>query len=110
MPAQYDGFKVLYGKIGEYISVARRAGDDWFIGSLTNRDARSITIDFSFLPKGKNYEATVYKDTEETHFLNNKESYKIEKQNVNSIKTVTIIMAAGGGNVIYLKDITNTKN
>ena len=110
MPAQFDDFKVLDGKIGEYISVARRADDNWFIGSLTNREARTITINLSFLPKEKNYEATVYKDTEETHFLNNKESYKIEKHSVSSENKITIKMAAGGGNAIYLKDITNTRN
>ena len=109
MPPQFDGFKILDGKIGKYIIVARRTGDDWFIGSLTNRDARSITIDLSFLPKGKNYEAILYEDTEETHFLNDKESYKIEKQNLNSEKKVTIKMAAGGGNAIYLKRSVNSK-
>lgn len=74
MPAQFNGFKVIDGEIDEFISVARKAGDDWFIGSLTNRKARTITIDLSFLPKDKKYETTLYEDVEDSYFLNNKES------------------------------------
>lgn len=107
MPAQFNGFKVIDGVIGEYISVARRAGDDWFIGSLTNRDPRTIAIDFSFLPKNNTYEATFYEDADDTHFLNNKESYSIRKHLVNSETRLSIKMAAGGGNSIYLKKINN---
>lgn len=103
MPAQFNGFKVLDGEIDEYISVARRAGDDWFVGSLTNREARTITIDLNFLPKDKKYEATLYEDAEDSHYLNNKESYKIRKQLVHSNTKLTIKMGAGGGNAIYIK-------
>ncbi|MEA3476764.1 MAG: glycoside hydrolase family 97 catalytic domain-containing protein [Bacteroidota bacterium] len=109
MPAQFESFKVIDGKIGEYISVARRSGNDWFIGSLTNRETRSITIDLSFLPEGKSYEAIIYGDAEDSHFLNNKESYKIEKRNLNFDNRVTIKMADGGGNAIYLKDVSSKK-
>ncbi|MCD6347134.1 MAG: glycoside hydrolase family 97 catalytic domain-containing protein, partial [Bacteroidales bacterium] len=102
MPAQFDCFKVLDGQIGEYITVARGAGDNWFIGSLTNREARNINIDFSFLPDGESYQATFYEDAEATHFLKNKEAYQIRKQIVNSNTRLTIRMAPGGGHAIYL--------
>ncbi|MCF6223308.1 MAG: glycoside hydrolase family 97 protein [Flavobacteriaceae bacterium] len=107
MPVQFDSLLVLDGKIGEYISVARRSEDDWFIGSLTNRNAREITIDFSFLPKDKEYEATIYMDADKTHYLNNKESYKIRKKHLNSNTKLLIKMAPGGGNAIYLKETNN---
>ena len=105
MPAQFEGFQVLDGKIGEFISVARKAGKDWFVGSLTNRDERTIEIDFNFLPKGQNYKATFYEDTNDTHFLNNKESYRIKELELNSDSKIKIRMAPGGGNAIYLKKI-----
>lgn len=110
MPAQFDGFKVIDGVIDEYISVARKANDDWFIGSLTNREPRTITIDLGFLPKYNKYEATFYEDAEDSHFLDNKESYSIRKQLVDSDTRLFVKMAAGGGNNIYLKDITGLKN
>ncbi len=103
MPAQFDGFKVLDAEIDEFVSIARKSGEDWFIGSLTNREARTIKIDFSFLPEGNKYEATFYEDTEDTHFLDKREAYKIRKQSVDSNSVVEITMAPGGGNAIYIR-------
>ncbi len=105
MPTQFDSFNVLEGKIGEYISVARQAGDDWFVGSLTNRDSRELTIRLDFLPKGQNYRATFYEDTDKTHFLENKESYQIREIEVDSDSTLKVKLAPGGGNAIYLEKI-----
>ena len=51
----------LDGKVGEYVAVARRKADTWFVGVMTNWDARTLTLDFSFLPSG-NYTATIFKD------------------------------------------------
>ncbi|WP_347840597.1 glycoside hydrolase family 97 catalytic domain-containing protein [uncultured Draconibacterium sp.] len=103
MPAQFDGLKVLDAQLDEYVCIARKAGDDWFIGSLTNREKRTITIDLSFLPEEASYEATLYEDAEDSHFLNNKESYKIRKQQVDSTTKLTITMSEGGGHAIFLK-------
>ena len=109
LPAQFDGFKVVDAKIDEFVSIARKSGTDWFIGSLTNREARSITLDLSFLPKDKKYKATLYEDAEDSHFLTNKESYNIRKQLVDSETKLSIKMRQGGGNAIFLEDITNLK-
>ena len=105
MPPHFDSFKVLDGKIGEFITVARGAGDDWFIGSLTNREAKEITVDLSFLPEGAKYEATIYADAPDTHYLKNKEAYSISKQNVDSKTKLKVKMAPGGGNAIYLRKL-----
>lgn len=106
MPAQFDSLEILDAELDAFVSVARKSGNDWFIGSLTTRDPRDITIDLSFLPKDKKYEATIYSDAEDGHFLNNKESYKIDTQVVNSNSKLNIKMAPGGGNAIYIKDLT----
>jgi len=103
IPAQFDSFKVLDGQIGEFISVARGSGDDWFIGSLTNREARDIVLDLSFLPSGVEFQATLYEDTENTHFMNNRESYKIRKISLNSETKLSISLAPGGGHAIYIE-------
>ncbi len=105
MPAQFDSFNVLDGEIGEYISVARKAGDDWFIGSLTNREARNIEIGLGFLPQGKKYQAAIYSDAGDSHFLDNKESYKITREIVSSGDKLQISMAQGGGNTIFLQEL-----
>ncbi len=102
MPAQFDSFKVLDGEIGEFISVARGSGDDWFIGSLTNRSARELEIDFGFLPKGQKYQATFYEDDASTHFMNNREAYQIRSIEVNSESKSRVKLAPGGGHAIFL--------
>ena len=103
MPGQFDGYKVLDGEIDEFISVARPAGDDWFIASLTNRNPRSIQVDLSFLPENTTYQATLYENTPDSHFLHNKESYAIREQMVDAKTKITAKMAPGGGHVIHLE-------
>lgn len=107
MPAQFEGFKVLDAKLDEFVSIARKSGKDWFIGSLTTREARTISLDFSFLPKGEKYEATLYEDADNAHFENNKEAYLIRKQEVDSTTKLSVKMSAGGGHVVYLKNIND---
>jgi len=109
MPPQFDSFIVLDAKLDEFVCIARKSGTNWFVGSLTNRDSRTIKLDLSFLPNDKKYEATLFEDAEDSHFLNNKESYNVRKQLVNSKSKLTIKLAPGGGNAIYFKDISDTK-
>jgi alpha-glucosidase len=102
MPGQYDSFKVLDAKLDEYVSIIRQSGDDWFIGSLTNREARTLTLDFGFLPEGGKYKATLYKDAADSHFLENKESYTIKNLEVDSESKLEVKLAAGGGHAVHL--------
>jgi alpha-glucosidase len=61
VPTTFDETVPLDGKVAEYVAIARRKGDTWFLGAMTNWNARSLTIDCSFLPAG-NYEAEVFQD------------------------------------------------
>ena len=58
----WDDSKVLGGEIGKYVTIARRKGKEWFVGSITNNDARELKISLSFLEPGKKYEASIYYD------------------------------------------------
>mgnify|MGYP003668979407 FL=1 len=107
MPAQFDSYKVLDAAMDKYVSIARKAGNDWFVGSLTNREARSITLDLSFLSKDEKYEAILYEDAENSNFLTNKESYTIRRQEVDAKTKLVVRMAEGGGHVVYIKRISN---
>ena len=51
----------LDGKVGEYVTIARKKNDVWYVGAMSNWDERDITINFSFLGEG-NFEAIVFKD------------------------------------------------
>ncbi len=106
MPAHFDSYKVLDGEIGEFITVARSYGEQWFVGSLTNREARELTVNFDFLDEGKKYIATFYEDATATHFLNNKEAYQVKKDiPVDSKSKVKINLAVGGGNAIWIRPV-----
>ncbi|MDQ2863583.1 MAG: glycoside hydrolase family 97 protein, partial [Bacteroidota bacterium] len=61
LPTVWDDTKVIEGKIGEYGTIARRHGDNWYVGSLTS-EARSLILPLGFLNKSLRYEATIYAD------------------------------------------------
>lgn len=102
MPAQFDSFRVLGAELDGFISVARQARKDWFIGTLTNREPRSVTLDLGFLPQGGRYSATLYEDARDTHFLDNKEAYTLRTIEVDTNTKLQVKMAPGGGHAIYL--------
>ena len=61
IPTSFDETVALDGKVGEYVALARRKGMDWFVGVMTNWEARDITLDLSFLPQGK-YTVELFQD------------------------------------------------
>jgi len=61
IPTVFDETVALDGKVGEYVAIARKKGDTWYVGAMSNWDPRDITIDLSFLGTG-NFEAEVFKD------------------------------------------------
>jgi alpha-glucosidase len=62
VPVTWDETKILDGVAGEYIVTARRKGDKWFIGAMTNSTARDLKVNSDFLQKGVNYNITIIKD------------------------------------------------
>ncbi|MGJ5641313.1 glycoside hydrolase family 97 protein [Formosa sp. S-31] len=94
IPTTWDETKVLEASVGNYIAVARKQGDIWYIGAMTDWDERNLTLDLSFLEHG-NYTMTVYKDGINANTF--AEDYKIETLEVSPIDRVEAIMAKGGG-------------
>lgn len=104
-PTTFDNFKVLNGEIGKYITVARKDGNRWFVGSLTNRDSRTLKLKFDFLEKGKKYNARIYADNEDTHYMNNKEAYKVYDIEADVSTVHEIKMAPGGGQALLITEV-----
>lgn len=92
--SMWDDTKVLNGAVGEYITMARRSGDKWFIGAMTNSKERELNILFDFLPEGK-YKMTTYSDSEETK--ENAEIAVREERTVTKNDSFKIKMVEGGG-------------
>ncbi|MDW7691344.1 glycoside hydrolase family 97 protein [Flammeovirgaceae bacterium SG7u.111] len=102
IPSVWDETHALEANIGEYVAVARKSGDNWYVGAMTNWDEREMTIDFSFLPEG-NYEVTMFKDG--VNASRYAEDYKVEKVNVDKSSKITIQLAKGGGWAATLKKL-----
>lgn len=105
VPSVWDDTKVIKGEIGQFICVARKSNDRWFIASMTNSEERTLEINIDFLKDGENYEMISYSDTEQTIY----DAEKIKKEN-STIKNGDILrinMAPGGGFAAFLIPIRN---
>lgn len=107
VPTDWDYTKVLEAEPGDYITTARKAkGEDkWFIGAITDENARTAVIDLSRLPltKGKKYTAVIYADGEDASWDLNPQSYKITETTVTSDSRLEIPLACSGGAAIELR-------
>lgn len=94
IPASWDDTIVLDGGIGEFVVTARRKGNQWYLGGITNWDARTVAVPLGFLGEGR-YQATVYEDGPEA--AQNARHVKIRRLTVHANETLTVTMAPGGG-------------
>lgn len=103
----WDESRYLAAEPGEYIIAARRekGGQRWFVGGVTNEDARTMTVDFSFLTEGQKYMATIYADAKDADYETNPEKYVISRRVVTAKDKEKIFMARGGGFAISLMPV-----
>ncbi len=94
IPTVWDETKALSGKVGEYAVIARRSGDNWYVGGVNNWNQRDVEIDLSFLPAGE-YEMVNMIDGYKANAI--ARDFRIVKQNVNNSNKIKVRMANGGG-------------
>lgn len=99
VPTVWDNTIALDGKIGEYITIAREKDNVWYVGSLTNWDARTLDVDLSFLGEGS-FKAEVFKDGANADRSGH--DYKKEVIDIPSDRKLSIPMASGGGYVMKI--------
>lgn len=99
VPTVWDNTVSLDGKIGEYVAIARQKNGDWYVGALTNWDARNLELDLSFLGEG-NFKGEVFKDGVNADRVGR--DYKKETIDIPANKKLPISMASGGGYVIKI--------
>ena len=95
----WEQTKVLNGEIGDYVTIVReeRGTGNWFLGSITDENARDFDIALDFLPEGTTFEATIYADGDDADWDINPTSYKIEKKEVTKKTILPLHLANGGG-------------
>ena len=99
LPDTFDETRIIQGKLGSYIIVARRNGSDWYLGGQTNWDGRDVELSLDILPPGT-YQATIVSDGINAN--HNAEDYRIEQKTLTANDRLNIKMANGGGFLIKL--------
>lgn len=105
--ADWDNTYILEAEPGDYITIARKAKgvNEWFVGGITDENAREAVIDFSFLPVGKKYVATIYADGKKADWRTNPKDYVITTRKVTSKTTLKQRLAPSGGVAISIKEL-----
>jgi hypothetical protein len=100
--ADWDESKYLEAEPGDYLTIARKAKatENWFLGSITDENARKTEISLNFLTPNKKYKATIYQDGKTADWKNNPINYEIKTLEVTSKSKIKLNLASGGGTAI----------
>ncbi|HQF43603.1 MAG TPA: glycoside hydrolase family 97 protein [Ignavibacteriaceae bacterium] len=106
VPVDWSETKVLKAEPGDYVITARkdRNSDNWFIGAITDEEAREFNVKLDFLTADK-YEMTIYKDAPDANWKTNPMKYEIENKKVKKNDILKLKLAPGGGCAIKLKPL-----
>ena len=99
LPTTWDETRVLKGRIGEYAVIARRKGDDWFIGCLNAGQQRTFDVNLDFLDDTKQYEARVYQDDP---MVPTRTKVRIERSSVNRDTMLKAAIGPQGGMAVWI--------
>jgi len=95
----WDDTKVIDGQVGEFITIARRSGNEWFVGSITNTRAREITIPTTFLEKGKKYTVKMYQDDDK---IKTRTKVGVTERTIKGDDILKFDLKASGGVALYI--------
>ena len=103
----WDTTRVLAGRIGDYVAVARKTKgkDEWFVGAITDESARTLDVSLSFLPRGRSYVAEVYADGPGANWRTNPLPVAMSRHTVTASSRLTVAMAPGGGQAIRIRPV-----
>jgi alpha-glucosidase len=105
VPSDWDDTKVINGKIGDYVTIARKKKDSWYIGSITDENPRIFDIKLDFLDEKMNYEAIIYADSPAADWVSNPLDYVIEKKLLKKDDEFVMKLAAGGGQAAVIRPV-----
>jgi alpha-glucosidase len=105
----WDTTIVIDGEIGDHVIVARKekGADEWFLGAITDEEARTFDVRLDFLPAGRRYVAEIYADGPGANWRDNPLPVAIRQQPVDAGTTLRIEMAPGGGQGVRIRPFSN---
>lgn len=104
----WDETKYLEAEPGDYLTIARKAkgSNNWFVGGITDENARTAHLSLNFLQPGKEYVATLYADAQDADYQTNPTAYQIKKGVVTSDSQLNIDLARSGGFALSIMEAT----
>ena len=104
----WDETKYLEAEPGDYLTIARKAkgSNNWFVGGITDENARTAHFSLDFLQPGKAYVATLYADAQDADYQTNPTAYQIKKGVVTSDSQLNIDLARSGGFALSIMEVT----
>ena len=99
VPTVWDETKVLAGEIGRYAVIARRKGDEWFIGAINGSEARELKVPLDFLGGSRKYQAHIYSDDA---LIATRPHVRVETRAVDAGATLNLQLGATGGAAIWI--------
>jgi len=104
VPTDWEESIAVAGEVGDYLVQVRqeRGGHDWYLGAVTDENARQLDIPLNFLEPGTRYRAQIYRDGPDAHWKSNPYSIVIEELDVRSSQTMALSLAPGGGAAVRL--------
>ena len=107
VPVDWDDTRILAAEPGDYLTTVRKAKgkDEWYLGSITDENARQQPLKLDFLTPGQRYEAIIYADGKGADWQKNPTAYRITKQVVDRKSSLTLRLAPGGGAAISFKPV-----
>jgi len=108
MPTTWDETRILNSRIGASITTARRSGRAWFVGSVINEAGGELAIPLDFLAPDTRYDVTYYEDAPDSHYVTNREAYRIRHGTVKRGDTIQARLAPGGGHCLWIRPHSQT--
>jgi alpha-glucosidase len=102
VPVDWADTRVLNGEVGDFATIARkdRGSDDWYLGSITDENARTLQVKLDFLDPGRSYTARIYRDGDGAEWRGNAHSITIETRPARHGDDWEVVLAPGGGQAI----------
>jgi len=99
VPTVWDETRVIHGRIGQYAVIARRSGEEWFVGAMNDSQERTLKLPLDFLGAGKKYTAHIYSDDPQ---VETRTHVRIDRVEVDSTKTLNLELAPRCGQAIRI--------
>jgi len=107
VPVDWQTTDVLNGEVGDYVTIARKEkdGERWFLGSITDENARNLEVSLNFLDEGKTYRALMYTDIEATDWKQNPNAIGISERRLTRDSSLNLQLSKSGGAAISFEPV-----